>query len=280
MKKFVLQNYRWYKQKLKSDCVDAYAAQSAFFIFIAFIPFALLLLSLLKFINIEGTNLIEFALELLPKDIADFFSSVISTEYKPLAIVSVAGFTSLWSSSKATFSLIKGLNSVFDVVETRNYFQLRAISLLYTLAFAVILTVTAILLVFGNSLFKVLENYFSPNFIQSFLGNKNFWGFCILSVFFALTYKTIPYKVKTPLRHCFVGACLAAFGWMAFSALFGIFVENFSDYSNMYGSLAALVIVMLWLYFCMYIMLFGGEIAVWLQKSSPVKIVAKTFKNL
>ena len=53
-----------------------------------------------------------------------------------------------------------------------------------------------------------------------------------------------------------------------FSFFFSVFVENFSNYATLYGSLAAIVILMMWLYFCMFILLIGGQVAMWLQNSS------------
>ena len=76
----------------------------------------------------------------------------------------------------------------------------------------------------------------------------------------------IPRK-QVSLRNAFFGAALASAGWVLFSFIFSVFVENFANYATIYGSLAALVILMVWLYACMFILLIGGEIAMWLQHS-------------
>ena len=64
------------------------------------------------------------------------------------------------------------------------------------------------------------------------------------------------------------GAAFSAAGWVLFSFFFSVFVENFSNYATIYGSLTAIIILMMWLYFCMYILLIGGEVSMWLQHSS------------
>ena len=78
-----------------------------------------------------------------------------------------------------------------------------------------------------------------------------------------------------------IGGSLSALAWVLYSFFFSIFVENFGNYSSVYGSLAALVILMLWLYFCMYIMFIGGEVAVWLQTGGIITDFKKLkeFKN-
>ena len=65
---------------------------------------------------------------------------------------------------------------------------------------------------------------------------------------------------------------------MLFSTFFSIFVENFSNYATIYGSLAAIVILMMWLFICMYILLIGGELAVWLQTSSIKSDMRRVFR--
>ena len=62
------------------------------------------------------------------------------------------------------------------------------------------------------------------------------------------------------LRDSLPGAFLASSGWLIFSQLFGIYVEHFTDYTTLYGNVAAMAVGMLWLYFCMYILFFGGAV--------------------
>ena len=91
-------------------------------------------------------------------------------------------------------------------------------------------------------------------------------SYVLLLFFFWLMFIAIPRK-QVSLRNAFFGAALASAGWVLFSFFFSVFVENFANYATIYGSLAALVILMVWLYACMFILLIGGEIAMWLQHS-------------
>lgn len=265
MKKLFWKHFHWYSDKLRDDNVDSFSAQVAFFIMIAFIPFVLFLLSILQSINISGTSLLNAAIGIFPKEVQNFLLYVLVQHSEPIALLSVAAFTCLWSSSKAMLALIKGLNSVFDVEETRNFVWLRIVSIGYTAIFAVILAATTVVLVFGNTIYNNILTYFDPGVAKNLIEGKSLVGFVILLVFFTFSYRIIPRKAKISLWNCIWGGAFSAAGWVLFSFFFSLFVENFGNYSGMYGSLAALVILMLWLYFCMYILFLGGEISIWLE---------------
>ena len=101
--------------------------------------------------------------------------------------------------------------------------------------------------------------------------------FLILLLFFWLMFIAIPRR-QVSWKNAFWGASFAAAGWVLFSTFFSIFVENFSNYATIYGSLAAIVILMMWLFICMYILLIGGELAVWLQTSSIKSDMRRVFR--
>lgn len=81
----------------------------------------------------------------------------------------------------------------------------------------------------------------------------------VLILFFALIYKALPDK-KLSFRRQIPGAIFATAGWLIFSYLFNIYINNFSNYSYIYGSLTAIILFMLWMYFCMIILLAGAEL--------------------
>ena len=82
---------------------------------------------------------------------------------------------------------------------------------------------------------------------------------CFLIVVSVVLYEFLPNK-RGKLKNQLPGAIFTAFGWTLASFLISIYMDIFKGFSNMYGSLATIVLIMLWLYFCMYIMLLGGEI--------------------
>ena len=118
-----------------------------------------------------------------------------------------------------------------------------------------------LIIVFGDTLID-LSNSFFPNLkglVYIIASLRFILGFIILVLFFSIIYKSMPCK-KMKILDQIPGAVIASAGWVSFSILFSFYVDNFSHYSNVYGSLTAIIVLMLWLYICMYIMFIGAEI--------------------
>ena len=86
----------------------------------------------------------------------------------------------------------------------------------------------------------------------------------LLFVFTMMIYKFLP-NLIVQLKVQLMGAAFSAVGWMIVSWIFSVYLNIFKGFSSMYGSLTTIVLIMLWLYFCMYILLLGGEVNVILR---------------
>lgn len=221
------------------------------------------MLSLIRLFGTSAENVVELAGDFAPGAIDSFLDiyvgEIVSDGRLSLTIVSAVVL--LWSASKGVFAIIGGLNSVYEIKESRNYFVIRFVAMFYTFAFILILIVALLLMVFGDGLNDILYSLF-PNlkglvYIVSSL--RFILGFLILVLFFSIIYKTLP-NGKMKFVDQIPGAVITSAGWVSFSILFSFFVDNFSNYANVYGSLSAIIILMLWLYICMYIMFIGAEI--------------------
>jgi len=117
--------------------INAYAAQTAFFMFLSIIPLVILLLSLFRHFGPSEAEVITLTNNLSPGIIDSFFEMYIDeiTEDSKLSLTIVSGVILLWSASKGVFAIIGGLNSVYEIKETRNYFIVRLTAMLYTFAF-------------------------------------------------------------------------------------------------------------------------------------------------
>ncbi len=250
-------------KKIDDDHVAAFSAQAAFFIIISFFPFIMLLLSIIQFFPIEESSMLRIFTEIFPTAIHSLIISIITEIYDSAAsttIISVTVITILWSAGKGFLAVMRGLNSVYEINETRNSLLLRAIAALYTLIFAVMVLITMTLFVFGNRLYFWIERKL-PVFVDTALviiSLRTIVGLIVLIVFFLIIYTVIPNR-KTKLMGQMPGAMLCAGGWMGFSYAFSFYIDNYSNYASTYGSLTAVVLFMLWLYFCMYILFLGAE---------------------
>ena len=277
--KLTKKHLKWFWDHMGEDRLDSAAAHGAFFILISSLPFFALLLTLLQRINFaNGTTIIEAALNRLPQDVAVYVADLLPSPITSTGILPVAIITALWTSSKGMQAIIKGLDHVYDDQEERGYIKLRLLSMVYIILLAVVLIVTVAVLVFGSTLYHYLLQHSTPFFAKILMQFKSLAGFVLLFIFFTLLYTFLPRR-RVKFLHNTAGAAFTAAGWVLFSYFFSLFVENFSDFS-IYGGLATLVILMYWLFFCVYIILLGGEFAMWLETSGIQMDVKNALKRV
>lgn len=254
---------RSFTAKLRDDSISAFAAQAAFFIILSFFPFAMFLLTLLNYLPVSVEDLQAFILNILPETVTSVLDTILEELFikTSKAVLSITVLAALWSASRGMLSLVRGLNAVYGHKETRNYFLIRGVSMLYTLVFAALLIVTLLLLVFGNQLyhFIIAKLPILGEAALIVMSLRFLVAMAILTLFFLLMYLVIPNR-KSRLLYELPGAILTAGGWLGFSYLFSIYIDHMSNFSYTYGSLTVLAICMLWLYFCMYILFIGAEV--------------------
>ncbi len=264
----MLREARRFIRKMSQDAVGAFAAQSAFFIILSFFPFIMLLLTLLQYLPFSQEQLSHFTIGFLPDDIDRLVQSVINELYEKASgtVVSITAVVALWSAAKGVMALTKGFNAVYGIDETRGYLRLRLRAMLYTLAFVIILLVTLGVLVFGSSIYHWLIARMPSRLDMALriISMRSLAGFVLLSVFFLLMYLFLPNR-RTRIRDELPGAVVSACGWLAFSYIYSYYIEHLGNFSYLYGSLTAVVLLILWLYFCMYILFFGAELNVFLK---------------
>ena len=149
---------------------------------------------------------------------------------------------------------MKGLNSVYNIQETRHTLFLRIISTIYTLAFAIMLIASIILFVFGNKLYIWIVVRFPvlQDLALVIISLRTIVGLITLFVFFLVIYIVVPNR-KTKVSKEVPGAMICAGGWMGFSYAFSYYIDHYSNYASMYGSLTTIVLFMLsYTFVCIY----------------------------
>jgi len=249
--------------------LSAHSGESAFFFMLSFFPFLLFLFAILRLTPLTEETLSLFLLSYIPASFRDFMSSLIHDIYAASSgqILSLSIVSAVWLSSKAFLSLVRGLNDMYSQDETRNYIILRLFSLVYSILFALLLIAALALLVFGNWIqAHILNDIPLISAISGQIINMRLViGFLPLFCFFLLLYHFLPdhgRHAKDNLRwklHWHIpGASLATVGWLLLSWLYSYYVDYFSNYSTFYGTMTTIALLMVWLYACMYILLFGG----------------------
>jgi len=253
-------NVAKFMKECKEDKINAYAAQAAFFILLAIIPFLMVFLSLIQYTPITESMLLTMYEEGLPEYISPFFITITDEIYnRSFGITAVSAFVAIWSAAKGVHALTDGLNAVNDLEENRNWLVLRFWSAIYTVVFMVAIVFTLVVMVFGNSI-RVLAIDYLPILREISVILSSFKGillFGILVVFFDAAFTILPNK-KINFISQLPGAVLCALSWNGISLLLSIYINYFNGFS-MYGSLTTVALLLLWLYFCIYSTLMCAE---------------------
>lgn len=251
-----------FMERMRKDHVSAYAAQAAYFLIMSFIPFVLFLTAIVQYTPLTYREVRQAIMSVVPENLQGFVLNIVAEVFsKSAAVLPLSALVALWSSGKGTQALINGLNTIYHVKETRNWLVNRIYSMFYMFLFVLALIASLLLLVMGNRIHVLISGYvpFLGNVIGRILGAKTFLVFVMLFLVFLVLYRYLPNR-RASLKSQVPGAFLTAVAWSVFSYLFSLYFTFFPDFSIMYGSLSTLILVMVWLYFCMNLLLYGAEI--------------------
>jgi len=247
--------------KMQKKNIAAFASSTAFFLILSFIPLLLLVTSLLPYTTATKEDLVRAIIQATPYFAHDIIVRLVDEAYmQSPAILSFSAIITIWAGSLGMLALIRGLNCIYDIDERRNYFYLRLIASVYTLVMIVIMLLMLVLMVFGKLIEGFFINLYLPvSYVFTFLVNFRFILVIGIALFmFALIYTYVP-SAKFKFMYQLPGAVFSAVVWYVFSWIFSVYVDMTDNYS-LYGSLATPVIMMFWLYSCMYIFFIGAFI--------------------
>ena len=253
---------RYYAKQFGSYHISTYAASASFFIITAIFPFLMLILSVISYTSFDTREFLDMVASLLPVSFQSLFYTV-SEDILTTSVtaLSVSLVVTLWTAAKSMLGLLDGLNAIADVNDTRNFIFKRIICIGYMLILIAGLLFNLGLRVFGQHILSLLQRNV-PRLAQIFAALMDFRGltlYLIMALVFVLIYTFFPNK-KMRFYMQIPGALFTSLAWLLFSEAFSIYVNNFSTFSTLYGSLGVLILVMLWLYFCMSIVFIGAVI--------------------
>ena len=256
-------------QILEDDVLNGAAAQ-AYFLLLAIFPAAIFLLTLLPYLAIPHLRqaIGDLANQVLPQQSASLFAGVVRqvAPHRSGGLLTFGVVFALWSASTGTYSIMQQLNMAYETEERRPFWKVRGTSILLTLAFILLMIVSLSLAIFGGV-------------VQSWLASLIGWSRPLLIFFatvrwiiigvalllgLAVTYRFGP-DVNVKFRFISPGNVAGAIFIALASIGFRIYVAHFSNYSATYGSIGAIIILMLWLYLAGIALLLGGEINAILQ---------------
>ena len=262
-----------FMSNMKKKNISAYAASTAFFSFISTIPALVLVCYILPYTPLTEGDLLAAIQEIMPDMVLPMISEVIAEIYKEQTLaISISTILLIWIAGKGMMALMQGLNTINDEEEKRNYFVIRIVASLYTLGMIVAILVSLFLLVFGETIFEELRDVLSlvpyvSMAIEILINFRILVVIGLLTIIFTFIYWLVPDK-KMKYKKQLPGAFFSAVLWYVFSYVFSLYVDRFNGYS-IYGSLTFVVVIMLWFYFCMYIILMGAQMNRYFSPAYP-----------
>lgn len=249
--------------RLKEDDIAGLSAQCSYFLFLSLFPFVIFLFSLLSFTNIPQSQLMNLVFSFFPTDVAivtrTIIENVLST--RNVTLLTVGALMTVWSSSSGINAVRKGLYKAYRKVETRPIWQVIAVNLVSTIGLALILFITIIFLVsgevLGNQLFKLLSISSTFEFVWNLI--RVFVPLITMAFVFSILYLLIPHR-KVKFIEVLPGIIFTICAWLTISLLFSSFVNNFTNYANIYGSISGIILLLIWLNLSCIFLLLGGEI--------------------
>ncbi len=249
--------------------VSVYAAHASFFIILSLFPTLVLLLGLLRYTGLSVDTLTDLLIGVIPQALIPAAKNIIINTYKNTTgtILSISAIIALWSAGRGVYSLLTGLNVIYEAKENRGYFLTRGICMLYTFLFLLVLLLTLALYLFSTSLLQQIAMFDGGivNFLTQIVDLRVILLLLVQTGLFTAMFMALP-NHKNTFGDSFPGAVFASIGWLVFSDLFSRYVDFFPRYANIYGSVYAVALGMLWLYSCISIVFYGGVLNQLLKK--------------
>lgn len=245
--------------------VGTYASGAAFFLFLSVIPMVMIVSGILPHNIFGNKEMVNISQAVIPEKIYLFLMSIVDSYHgNQLTLLSISAFVVIWSASKGVLALIRGLNHIYEVEETRGYILLRLKASFYTIFLLLAILLSAGVLVFGNTLAKWLipDSGTAASLWRFFGGVRHIFVAGMISVVFCTMYSLLSNNAL-PWKEHYPGAVVTSVFWTLYSFGFSVYIDYFGGFS-MYGSLTSIVIVMIWLYFCMYIFFCGALVNKWI----------------
>lgn len=249
---------------IKEDHISEYSAQCAYYTILSFIPFVILLITLIQYTNIDQQTLFYVISKIIPSSMNEIVLSVIKEVYsKSIGTISISIVFTLWSAGRGLFALIKGLHSVYNIKDKKinSIIYLKLMSIIQTVVFIVLIVIGLVALVFGNTVISIIQNKFGA--LENFTvvsGIITEIGFIFATfVIFLFLYKFMP-KHKVTFKSQIPGAIFGAIVFNIISFMFSIYLDIFKGFSITYGSLTTLILIMIWTYTCFYTVFLGAEL--------------------
>ncbi|NHC39823.1 YihY/virulence factor BrkB family protein [Bacillus sp. MM2020_1] len=249
--------------RIDEDDLPGLSAQLAYYFLLSLFPLLIVLFTLLPYIPIPHQDMLGLirdfapveAMDLIEKNVHDIMND------RNGGLLSFGIIGTIWSASNGIEAIVKAFNKAYNVKESRSFIVSRGMAILLTFGMILVLILAIILPIFGREigLFLFSRMGYTTEFIKLWDTLSRLVSAIILFLIFTGLYWIAP-NVKLKCRSAFPGAAFATIGWIISSLGLTFYVGNISNYSLTYGSIGAIIVLMIWLYISAFIIILGGEI--------------------
>lgn len=250
-------------KRIQRDDVLGLAAQLAYFFLLSLFPLLIFVVTLLPYLPITQENVLSVIRDFAPEQTMDLIemnlNEVMSKQNGKL--LSVGIIATLWVGSNGFNAIVRAFNKAYDVKETRSFLIARGMALVFTIALIIVFIIALLLPLFGEliGLYLFSRLGLSDEFLTTWSAMRWLLSPFIIFVILSTLYWLAPNKKLTTIS-VLPGAIFSTVGWTLMSLAFSFYVNNFGNYSATYGSIGAIIVLLIWLYLSGIIIMIGGEI--------------------
>lgn len=255
------------------DEIGSLAAQTSYFLILAFFPSLIAILSIIGNLNLPADEIFNTLASILPNDTYDLVYSILDEIVRENSISLVSIFLGLLFSTRGVRAIVIAINKSYCEEEARSSINLWILSLVFTVILVFILITTLVLLVFGQKIGGMLEMLFGELYLYNpfrVLWNYLRYLLPITSMIFAFSfiYKRAPScNRKLKYKDIIWGSVFTTVSWTIASLIYAYYINNYNtSYSSIYGGLSGIFILLVWLYITSTIIILGGEINAYLYR--------------
>lgn len=269
--------------RIRKVDVTGLAAQLAFFFLLSLFPLLIFVFTLLPYLNLDQSEIFILIRDYAPSSVAILIEDTVGEilNKRSGSLLSIGAIATIWSASKGMNALTKALNRSYFKEEARSFMITRGMSIVFTFMLIVVLVVALVLPVFGKQIGLFIFSYLGleENFLKLWLSFRWVVPPILIFVVFSLIYWLVP-NLKIQLRSVLLGAAFSTVGWIITSLGFSFYVGNYGNYSSTYGSIGAIIVLMLWLYLSGIVLMLGGQInAVMSERRQALQEKEKTVQS-
>lgn len=261
-----------YKHILEDE-VTALGAQLTYYLLLSFFPFLIFLITVVSYTPLAHEDILINLSTVLPKDTYNTVINIVNEilNNRSSSLISFGMIGTLWAASNGMKAIIRGINKAYNEKETRSYFIVRGIGILFTIALVFGIIFSFLTIVLGGILSQKLFTFLgiSLDFQVLWENLRYILSLISLILIFAFIYKYSP-NCKISLKSVLPGSVFATFGWILISTIFSYYINSFDTFSKTYGSIGGIIALLIWLYISSIIILIGGEINALLSKEQNI----------